>query len=378
MNPRTFSTCWGWLESKFNQDYDLVYLDPLICKLAGSSRLRAVFKGWQREAEPADLVRDMMTQLDIDPKKDTPSSFWQKDGVGYKVKADRRLQRDLSQAIDRHLSKLCDRHCDNERRFQQLKASLHDKADKSGSDSLVIVDAMFARRSAASKAMQRVVDIPPSGAEDDQGRSIEGILTYVPGPLAYIREPALGLMVNSQAFYKCVDTTLMKADWYPFVRVVGLYATSANGPQFVNVIAILLRQYPSFDEVLAPAPGNKPLESLMGVLAHVQGAVNKELVALKNPPTNPVKVYEKDEFFLYPVYFSQLCCQLNGIDHKALKSEASQVFVALEQYLQHLGNLKTCLASLQVESRITDQDTDLTRILPELPEWREPTGLLSY
>jgi len=384
-----------WLKRRF-REYDLVYLDPLVCNpaLRKSGLSRWAFWRSSEEKAIASFLGQLIETLGITPKDASPSSFLEDKGLGTRFKSDRILQRRAAHVINQYLAKdeLEARHHYIIASLQRQKTSLEKIADRPNGDSLIIVDAMFATRAKAPEEIQRAVQAPVQ-YQDNSARTIECVLTDSPGPLLTLHDPVIGLRVDGHAFYNWTEAfnTILSAGWYPFARAVGLYATSPGGHPFIKVIAILMRPYPSLDEVLAPPLGESPRCCLPGMLEYVlENSLNPEIDKLQDEKkkegrgtkrktratsagtgavTSLKRVYDRDEQFLFPVYLFQLCCQLNRTSYLGLQVRANRAYQVLRLYLERLKVLGECLKNLEIESQIVSQETDVRKLLPE-PELR--------
>jgi hypothetical protein len=251
------------------------------------------------------------------------------------------------------------------RSVREQSLMLKEVADQPNGESLIVLDAMLARRSAAPTEMQRMFDVLFQDQDSFQHRRIECLLTDVPAPIASLEEPAIGLMLNSEAFYARTTTVLMRTNWYPFARAVGLYVMSHGGHPFVDVFALLVRPYPTLDQVFAPLPSGDAPGGLPGILDDVRQEISEEVDSLSNGNAALSRRYDKDYQFLYPLSFFFLCCQFNGVDWQSLQTRAPHVAQILEEYVASLCELKQVLRDLGFTSQILSQETDIKKLLPE-------------
>jgi hypothetical protein len=366
-----------WLKYRF-RGYDLVYLDPLVCHPA----LRQSWLSQRAFRRPEDkgigpFLSRLTDTLSIRPEDTSPSSFLEEKGLGTRFKSDRIAQRHVASAVNQHLAEVQARHYRSAEYLQRQKSHLDAKvADRPNGNSLVIVDAMFGSRTRVPEEILRADQVPIQ-YHADSTRRIECILTDSPAPAVTLLDPVIGLMVDQYAFYNWTEvfTNILAAGWYPFTRMVGLYTTSPGGQPFVNVIAILMRSYPSLDELLTPPLGWRPEYSLPGMLDLVLRTLDTEIKELQQAKKANTRFYDKDKWFLFPVYVFQLCCQLHSISWRGLKDRARRAYHAFITYLEHLEDLGKCLEDLGIESLITSQETDIKKLLPE-PEVRWEQNLV--
>ncbi len=365
---------FDWLNHRFQEsEYDLIYLDPLVCSLA---QYKTEFSPWihQRPEEQAreSFIGRLIETLGIKSGDNSSPAFLETKGFGTRLKGDRALQRRVAHVINQHLNEIATRHYHSVVSLQKQKARLENMADRSRGGSLIIVDAMFSNRAGAPEEIQQVVQSPVQYL-DNSMRNTECMLTDSLGPALTLCDPVIGLMVDEIAFYNWTEAfnIILSAGWYPFARTVGLYATVPGGPPFINVIAILMRPYPSFHEVLTPPQGKPKRCCLPGTLEHVlEKSLEPEIKRLQTGGITPTKVYDRDKEFLSPVYVFKFFYQLNRMSCQGLQTRANHAYQVLKTYLERLRVLGECLKGLNMESQILSLETDVQKFLPEL-------GLLS-
>jgi len=381
-----------WLDRRF-RDYDLVYLDPIVCDPALRKSWLSRWFSWRSEDRAAgSFLYRLIQTLELRSEDASPSFFLEKEGLGTRFKSDRIMQRCVAGVVNKHLAEVKARHYTSVASLERDKRSVEKIVDKPRGNSLIIVDAMFSSRAKVPEEIQWTVQCPAQYT-DKSIRSVEAILSDSPAPLLTLHDPVIGLMVDNQAFYNWTEafTTILAARWYPFARTVGLYATSPGGPPFIKVIAILMRPYPSLNEVLSPWPGEPARCSLSGMLEYVlKSALEPEIERLQRlqdekdkaattdpgaavPPFSKIP-YERDKQFLSPVRLFQLCCQLNRVSCQGLQAKAPRPYQVLRAYVERLEVLRQCLRDLGIQSQIVSHETDIGRLLPE-PLVHEKSGV---
>lgn len=373
---------FDWLKHQF-REYDLVYLDPLVCDPALRKSYSSRWTFWRSGKKSIEsFLGRLIKSLGIRPEDTYPSYFLEYKGFGTRFRSDRILQRHVARVINQHLDEVTTRHYHSAASLQGQKASLEKIADRLQGESLIIVDAMLSTRAGAPEEIQQVVQAPVQHL-DNSMRSIECMFTDSPGPLLTLCDPVIGLMVDEHVFYNWTGAfrTILSVGWYPFARTVGLYSTSPGGHPFINVIAILMRPYPSLDEVLEPSRGKPARCSLPGMLEYLlENSLEPEIERLKNERQKSKKtvpasagtsavtskrVYDRDEQFLSPVYLFLLFCQLNRTSWQGLRARANYAYQVLQTYLERLELLGKCLEDLGIESQIPPQETGVRELLPE-------------
>lgn len=361
---------FDWLNHLFQErEYDLIYLDPLVCSFA---LYKTEFSLWTQPRPEKRAIESFLGRLvktlGIKPEDASPPSFLETKGFGTKFKSNRALQRRVARVINQHLNEVATRHYHSIVSLQRQKAPLENIADRPQGESLIIVDAMLSTRAGAPEAIQQVVQAPGQYL-DNSMRSIECMLTDDPSPVLTLCDPVIGLMVDEIAFYNWTEAfnIILSAGWYSFARTVGLYSTIPGGPPYINAIAILMRPYPSLNEVLTHRQGKPQRCCLPGMLEHVlEKSLKPEIEKLKTSGIAPIKVYDRDKEFLSPVYVFKFFCQLHRTSCQGLQARANPTYQVLKTYLEHLRVLGECLKGLNIESQILSQETDISKFLPEL------------
>lgn len=376
-----------WLSQRF-LEYDLVYLDPLVGDLSLHRPWLSQWLVWRSEEKAiASFLGRLIETLGIRPEDASPSSFLGREGFGARFRSDRTLQRRVARVINEHLTEVKTRHHSDVASLQERKVSLCENiADRAEGGSLIVVDGMFATRAKAPEEIQRSIQAPVQ-YQDNSTRGIECMMADSPARLIALSDPVIGLMVSRRAFYYWTEafTAILSAGWYPWSRAVGLYETIPGGHAFVNVIAILMRPYPSLDEVLVALPGEDSRCSLPGTLQHIlENLLNPEIENLQaakrkagiadtgtRAATSLKPVYDRDKEFLVPVYLFQLCCQLNRVSSLGLQVRANRAYQVLLAYLDRLKVVATSLKDLGIVSQILYQETNVRELLPEPEEQRD-------
>lgn len=350
---------WYWLYRHFGE-YELVYLDPMVCDLL-------VEKPWHRNRfstlSPEKVFLQKLTEtLTADSKVKDLRSCLKRGQLTQKAADERGLQVSVAKVIEDFFPQ----------QFSvPLSYLLQPKSQLARSEppiiegSLVLVDGMFARRAALPPSLQLNIDTRYMDVPEPRKRSVECILLNTPIPITTWDEGILGLMIDTVTFYQRATTALMRSDWYPFVQVLGKYATNHDGNPFVDVVALLAKPHPALDRVLR-VPIDEELCCLPGMLTRVKEQVlDGEVNRLAKETTAPVKFYDKDRKLLYPIYFALLCCQLNGVDWSSLQSKAPHVAAILQSYMDQLNNLAIHLERLGMSSLIEKGVFDPIKLLPK-------------
>lgn len=394
---------YDWLGRRF-RPYDLVYLDPLVCDPALRKRgQNAVSRLLRRPASEDQNIRGFLHEftaaLGLHKSDGGIPEYWRENGTVADFKRNRAKQKQLITIIDRYIEKLGTRHF--VRVASLRRTSVTQFIDQPQGGSLVFVDAMLGYRNKASTELQMASQV---ATQPSEGSLREGICFQLdtPTPVAGLGDACITLMVDQQALYGPTSDqfqAILGAGWYPFSRAVGFLASAPGGHYYLNVLAILVRPYPSLDELMVPKIGETPRCSLSGMLRHVrETALDPELLRMREEagraktgaPSNDTdrgspagevdaggarstpKVYDRDSEFLSPVYLSQLCCDLNRTSGDSLKHRAKQTYLALVDYLAQLREMGTCLKQLGVESLIREeheaQHLEIDKLLPKPQE----------
>jgi hypothetical protein len=358
----------------------------MVCDPALRQPLLSRSSFWRPKEEKATayFLGQLIKTLGIKPGDVYPSSFLSKKGFGTRLNGDRGLQRRVAQIINQYQFELENQTVIQVQRYypavaslQEAKLSLEEIADKPNGDSLVIVDAMIVGRTVAPLERQSMFETH-TRYQGNCIRTIEYMLADSPGYLLTLKDPVIGLMVDRQSVSHCTEAfnAILAAGWYPYTRVAGLYATVPGGHSFVNVIAILVRSYPSLEEILVPM-GELPECCLPGMLEQLLTRLDQEIKTLQeekskatnigdgtSAATSIPKVYEKDAEFLYPGYLFKLFCELNKVSWQELQAQERRLLYILKAYMQRLLELGKYLKDLGRESLIIDLMTNIERLLP--------------
>lgn len=360
---------WHWLARRFGE-YELVYLDPLVCDLLVSEswRERILPPELQSPKTPEETFLKQLTEaLSEFSKKDLESSL-KRGELGATQEAERALQKQVAKVVDQYLPW---RRSYMVAQLQKGKKDAIDWADKKGAESLVLVEGVFARRAAAPESLQGLIDSRYPDEQNPHRRSIEGMILEIPVPVATLDQPFLGLMVDTTAFYRRASMALMRTEWYPFVRILGLYSTSPNGHPFLNVIGILAPPHPTLDEVLDPTPGELSWHSLRGVLNYTKesilepeiGRLDAELTSLGANKPPPGRSYKRFYELLCPLFVLLGCCKLNGVDWEKLQSGAPDVASTVKDYVDKLHKIIDLLDRLDMTSPLRRESVDAEKLL---------------
>ena len=364
-----------WIPGRFG-DYDLVYLDPLVCN-------RDLYPGWfgrlparyLRRGTVEGFFARLARTLRVNPEEPWPQTYLRNDGIGERSRDDRALQRRVVAEIEKNWPSDTRRHFSNVAALRANGSILSTIADKPHGEGLVMLDGMFASRATVAEPIAYTVE-EPIQYRSGSLRSIECILSDVPAPTLTLDQPIVGLRVDPSVALNWSEplTSLISRGWHPFARVIGLYTTTAGGRGFIDVIAILMRAHPSLDMVLKPWGGQMPRHCLPGMLNYQQrNFLDRETARLEALSTAidagkamaPTGPYNMDSEFLYPVHFTVLFCRLNNVCWQGLKARAAETYTALANYLTGLKKLADLLNKLGMPSLITPLEKQITLLLPD-------------
>jgi hypothetical protein len=371
------------------REYDLVYLDPMICDplLRQQVLPQLSLRRPKGERMIALSMNQLAGTLGLRSGDIYSTSAVDNKGFGARIRGNRDLQRRLAQIINQLKAELekqpqakgeVQRYYPKVEYLQSGRSSLEKIADRPDSNSIIIADAMVIKEDAAPVEIRSLVETPARYLGNCI-RNIEFVLADKPGPMIKLYHPVIGLMVDWQAASDWTEAldAILKAGWYPYARVVGRYATLPGKLPYVDVIAIMLCPLPSLDEMIGPPSGKVPAYCLRGVLEQLLPELDQEIKSLQEEKSKATKadtgtgaiayiprVYERDAEFLYPGYLFKLCCELNGVNWQGLQDRASHICHILNAYTQRLIELGKHLTDLGIQSLIVDLKIDSRKFLP--------------
>lgn len=273
---------WDWLHELFGS-YDLYYLDPWIVKDTAfpkpkaHSSFRQRLKFWQTP-KPAWFTQDvhqletLLSQirklLDFDGKDRDLSQFFE-GGLQNKLARDRAKQREvvtlfLEAWTNKEINRL--RKFENVNDLSEGNARIKDFANRNTVDALVFVDGMINRTQPDETNEQFQTVVVPQTVVDRYYRSVRFFIADRPWVLMGLDEHAVGLVVDQKALLKSYPNDARvdgpvdpvgPANWYPFARVIGFWRVANGGRPYIDVIAILIKMYPTLDQVFRPRAGGK-------------------------------------------------------------------------------------------------------------------------
>ena len=241
------------LDNRFDKNYDLLYVDPLICDPALNLPRLAEYAFWQHdEKNVVHFLRRFLKGLDVGS---TTVASYERD-LAKKIQADRELQKKVAHIVDE------ERHPLNGHYYCDVDSLLVSKRqhsrphDESRLNSLVVVDGAFFHSPGdngqgsqhISPPMQEMIHAAPK-RQGNSMRTARGALVDRMIPLLTLPSSLVGLIVSERTFYRWNETftAVLSAGWYPLSRVVGFYID--GGIPLIEVLAILLRPYPSLCEL---------------------------------------------------------------------------------------------------------------------------------
>lgn len=367
-----------WLNRR-THEYNLEYLDPLICDDEISQFARVNLTWLDPHVRGAGtFLRDLRNVAYDKAAAGTPANYLDDKGVGTKVKTDRSLQRKISETVNRHCETGNLRYFATLDAMKGQKQELHTAADKDPADSLIIMDTMFATRAYLPAEITQTIDIPPR-RRNGSVRSLQGALTDLPGYLATMGNQIVPLLMDERVVNRWTIgfDTLMSGGWYPAVRIVGLCRTRTCGHSYIDVIALLARPWPTLDELVAGGSSTASDPDLPQILDNVRARFIAPILAdltEQSPGTVPPSASspaadKRLEFTSYkellvPLLFFQVFGYLNGVSAKTLRTRAHRAYKALVDYIKALKELEPYLDEQSQELRVI---VDIDRLLPEPP-----------
>lgn len=193
--------------------------------------------------------------------------------------------------------------------------------------------------------------------EDHHLRSVRFCLAPRPGMLLGLDEWRVGLMVDQKGLAKTypdsgseVPVDLLALDkWYPFAMAIGFWRTDRGGRPFVDVLAILIKSFPSMDRILKER-GTTDQRCFLEMLKN--GKLNAEVKkkSFQGGAYDPRGDYD----LLYPYLLATLCCHLNNTDWKKFQTRGRLLFDLSSGYWQALVDLANEIRGKAADSWLPD------------------------
>lgn len=386
---------YDWLQNEFGA-YDLYYLDPLVIKgpsvgrIATLNRTMASLKrfwpGRKNVAPPwhkadtkdlDELLTKIRKILDIDETNRDIGQFFE-GGIQGKLLADRCKQKEI---VDLFMAELGDsKPIHARRKFERVQELIEKKEDVEAlpncntSECLVVIDGMINRTDTDRHPELYNSVVVSSRSEDRRVRLVRFCLADRPWPLLSMGNCGIGLMVDLKGLSKAYpnDSTVETLidvvgldDWYPFAKVIGYWRSDRGGRPFVDVLAILVKTYPSMGEILKCRNG--PDRKFVLMLNETIEAVEAETAALSTG-----KIYDagnSDLPLLYPYLLETLCLHLNNTDWTQFGPLPKGRYEPAWQYRNALKKLVSKITKQKTESRLPalfDRTRDQKpKLLPE-------------
>lgn len=368
-----------WLHELFGL-YDLYYLDPLVIKDAsarvtrttrGLGPLLSRFRPRNRNVAPPWYTTDAKSLelllakirkvLGVDETNRDLGQFFE-GGLQAKLLADRGKQKEIVDAIIVELGNSNRTH--QLRRFETV-ADLSERKDhiqvmpnRNTSECLVSIDGVISRIDTESHKELYNSVVVDSRTEDRRVRLVRFCLADRPWPLLWIGDHTIGLMVDQKGLSKTYpnDTgtdspldVLRSDEWYPFAKVIGFWRSDRGGRPFVDVLAILIKTYPSMGEILKPRVSG-PKRKFLQLLEDGRDAVEREIDALS--AGNSYDSGTSDFRLLYPYLLSTLFCHLNNTDWTRFITRSKALYDLADDYRKALLRLVEQIKSKGADSML--------------------------
>lgn len=192
--------------------------------------------------------------------------------------------------------------------------------------------------------------------EHHQARRVHFVLSDLPWPLIWLETPSIGLMVCDKALAitcsignqtEIAHDLVWQDGWYPNAQVMGYWQTDRGGRPYIDVLAIMLKSYPTVDEMFHEVitPSIRKLEEMLVI---GRDATEKSILDF------PGAGYDlsNDRFLLFPLLLFCLCFHLNLVDTGQLKNRAPMIYARFSEYRNRLDELADLLLDREVQSLI--------------------------
>jgi hypothetical protein len=354
-------------------EYEIIYLDPLVCSVSKPPLVAVGGSAADKAAE--SLQRDFLNALQV--RHEDAKDYWGTDGYGTRFQRNPKLQQRINEIFRSLPDALKEKryfHSVSEllRHVPELLNS--DRCAKNGC--FVVVDAILATRVMAPHEIDQTLE-HADVVTDESERDVTLLLADHPLPLLTLEDARIGVRADSQWQLTPRLNTILTTGWYPYARAVGMLSRMPAGHAYIDLLAPLVRPYPTLDTVLPVTSltiGDNGHHSILEYVLHE--SLTPEIESFQ-PPTSEWKVYDRDKEFLEPLHRFHLCCQLNRVGSKSLRTRAPLSYQTLNAYLGELKRLRELLKQNEIASLILDQDTNIETFLAEPEERRDVANKLS-
>jgi hypothetical protein len=354
---------WKWLDDLFGPTYDLYYLDPLVLKIpleaqkkrkgSGTTLKNAwsQVKNWRAKKELPWYTTDFVaiSQLGVgirkilgvkNPKQDlgefTDSTLQEEFLKDYSK------QNQIAQMLIGSLTKVPPGGICSTR--QTRIEDLGDRLDQwrvlpnqNAAESLVVIDGVISavEQDIRSDLYHSVIVTPEM--VDRRKRVVRFCVSSLPWPLVSLESGRVGLMIDSrgtrQAYAGDTRNPIARDGWYPFAKVFGYWRTERGGRKYVDTLAILIRVWPTIDQILAAKAGGQ--RKLITMLNNARMEVDN---ARSIFDSSGVYDSRQDNVILYPVLLANLCCNLNNMDCPDFREHAPGIHEAFDNFWKNLDD----------------------------------------
>jgi hypothetical protein len=195
--------------------------------------------------------------------------------------------------------------------------------------------------------------------EDRYTRAVRFSLAERPGQLLAMDNWRIGLMVDQKGLEKTYPISFDGEDsvnavalngWYPFAKAIGFWRTDRGGRPFVDVLAILIKAFPSLDEILRQRAALDQT-CFAQMLQNGKAKVDKTRQDLLSKPRyDPKEDYE----LVYPYFLATLCCRLNKCGWDKFETGERELYNFYKQYWQALVDLAKEIQAKKLPSCLPD------------------------
>ncbi len=187
----------NWLKD-CSPDYDLMYLDPLVCRIAsGNNWGRYVPARIRRFFRSEDVSYAFKQNLSYGNPDKSSANFLERDGIGTLVKSDRSLQKAIAGTIGQYSNGSFSSEMSPTSGRQKHGRSLAAKGDKGNPESLITVDSMFATPARLPRDVTITLDVPTE-RRSGSVRRLFGVLVHEAAPLVTIEDNSIPIMADAR------------------------------------------------------------------------------------------------------------------------------------------------------------------------------------
>ncbi len=203
-------------------------------------------------------------------------------------------------------------------------------------ESLVVIDGVLSTVDSEIRSdLYHSVMVSPEMV-DRRKRVVRFCISNLPWPLISLEGRRIGLMIDSkgahQAYAGDAGNPMARDGWYPFAKIFGYWRTERGGRKYIDTLAILIKAWPTMDQILAAKTGGH--RKFITMLNNARTAIGN---ARSTFDSSGMYEGRQDNAILYPVLLANLCCNLNNMDCPDFREYAPGLHEAFDSYWKDLA-----------------------------------------